>query len=103
MEQVLLYLDFAPEHRQVSKVRHKIKDVIALTFFAELSNAEKWEDVEVFAASLFLLQFIYINQPTSFQNNCVTKNGFCAEPFVIFPHFVYIGSWILGHIDIFRH
>ena len=48
MEKILMYLDFAPEQRQVTKIRHKIKDVIALTFFAELANAEKWEDVEVF-------------------------------------------------------
>jgi len=48
MEKILMYLDFAPEQRQLTKIRHKIKDVIALTFFAELSNAEKWEDIEVF-------------------------------------------------------
>ena len=48
MERILMYLDFAIDPRQGGKVRHKIKDVIALAFFAELSNAEKWEDVEVF-------------------------------------------------------
>jgi len=48
MEKILMYLDFAVDYRQSSKVKHKIKDAIALTFFAELANAEKWEDVEVF-------------------------------------------------------
>ena len=27
---------------------HQIKDIIALSFFAELSNVEKWEDIKVF-------------------------------------------------------
>ena len=60
MESILTYLDFAPEHRQLSKVRHKVKDVIALTFFAELSNAETWEDVEMFGIEheLFLRRYL---------------------------------------------
>ena len=48
MERVLDYLDFAVDARQSGKVRHKIKDCIALTFFAYPANAEKWEDAETF-------------------------------------------------------
>ena len=48
MGRILLYLDIVTDHRQPAKVKHKIKDIIALVFFADLANAEKWEDVEVF-------------------------------------------------------
>ena len=60
MENILMYLDFAQDIRQTSKVRHKIKDVIALVFFSELSNAEKWEDVEIFGKEHepFLRQYL---------------------------------------------
>ena len=60
MESILLYLDLAIDNRQESKIRHKIKDVIALAFFAELANAEKWEDVEVFGKEheLFLRKYL---------------------------------------------
>jgi predicted transposase YbfD/YdcC len=60
MERILNYLDFAIDVRQPGKVRHKIKDCIALTFFADLSNAEKWEDVETFGKEHeeFLRQYL---------------------------------------------
>ena len=48
MENILMYWDLAIDSRQAGKVRHKMKDIIALAFFAELSNAENWEDIEVF-------------------------------------------------------
>ena len=60
MERILKYLDFAIDARQASKVRHKMKDCIALTFLADLSNAEKWEDVETFGKEHeeFLRQYL---------------------------------------------
>jgi len=60
MERILMYLDFVEDYRQSAKVRHKIKDAIALTFLAELANAEKWEDVEVFGKEHegFLRQYL---------------------------------------------
>ena len=55
-----MYLDYAIAPRQSTKVRHKIKDAIALAFFAKLSNAEKWEDVEIFGKEHegFLRQYL---------------------------------------------
>ena len=60
MENILMYLDLAIDYRQSAKVRHKIKDIIALVFLSELSNAEKWEDVEVFGKEheKFLRQYL---------------------------------------------
>jgi predicted transposase YbfD/YdcC len=37
------------DNRQAKKVRHKIQDIILLTFFALLANAETWGDIEIFA------------------------------------------------------
>jgi hypothetical protein len=60
MEKTLEYLDFAVDVREPGKVRHKLKDCIALTFLADLSNAEKWEDVETFGKEHeeFLRQYL---------------------------------------------
>ena len=44
----IVIFELAIDTRQISKVKHKIKDIIVLVFFSKLSNAEKWEDVEVF-------------------------------------------------------
>jgi predicted transposase YbfD/YdcC len=48
MERILSHLEFAIDIRQTAKVRHKMGDCIALTFLAELSNANTWEEVEIF-------------------------------------------------------
>ena len=60
MERVLDYLEFAADGRQHGKVRHKVKDCIALAFFAYLASAEKWEDVETFGKEReeFLLRYL---------------------------------------------
>jgi len=48
MESILLYLEIAVDYRQISKVRHKMKDIIALIFLATLANAKHWEEIEAF-------------------------------------------------------
>lgn len=48
METVLKYLNMAIDIRQEKKVRHKMGDIIALVFFSMLSNADGWEEVEIF-------------------------------------------------------
>ena len=48
MEVLLKYLNTVTDIRQESKVRHKMSDIIALVFFALLSNADIWEEIEIF-------------------------------------------------------
>jgi len=48
MKEVLKYLDLVIDNRQAKKVYHKMKDIIVIVFFAILSNAEYWEEFEVF-------------------------------------------------------
>jgi len=49
MKETLLYLDFAVDTRQQAKVRHLMKDIIAIVFFASLANANDWTEIFYFA------------------------------------------------------
>jgi predicted transposase YbfD/YdcC len=84
MEKILEYLDFAVDVRESGKVRHKIKDCIALTFLADLSNAEKWEDVETFGKEHeeFLRQ--YLELPYGILSHDTIQRVFAA----IWPEFL---------------
>jgi len=50
MLEILSYLEYAEgkDSRQQSKVQHKMKDVIAITLFATIANANEWEEIEEF-------------------------------------------------------
>jgi predicted transposase YbfD/YdcC len=48
MEKLLIYLSKVTDNRQEKKVRHKMSDIIALVFFAMVSNADEWVEVEIF-------------------------------------------------------
>ena len=48
MFELLQYLDTVVDRRQEKKVRHKMKDIIALVFFAMLANANLWVEIEIF-------------------------------------------------------
>jgi len=48
MEEILKYLEIITDWRQEKKVRHKLKDIIALVLLATLANAEEWTEIEVF-------------------------------------------------------
>ena len=48
MGNILEYLNLVTDTRQEKKVLHKMGDIIALVFFALLSNADEWTAIEVF-------------------------------------------------------
>lgn len=48
MERLLKYLETVTDTRQAAKVRHKLKDIIMLVFFATVANADDWVEMEVF-------------------------------------------------------
>jgi len=48
VDYLLQYLNTVIDRRQEIKVRHKMSDIIALVFFALLSNANIWEEIEIF-------------------------------------------------------
>jgi len=48
MTKLLKYLGTVMDTRQEKKVLHKMGDIIALVFFAMLSNADEWVEIEIF-------------------------------------------------------
>jgi predicted transposase YbfD/YdcC len=49
MKELLKYLDNVIDLRQEKKVLHKMKDIIAIVFFATLANANEWIEIYYFA------------------------------------------------------
>jgi len=60
MEKLLEYLNLVTDKRQEKKVLHKMGDIIALVFFAMLSNANEWTEIETFGKEheAFLRRYI---------------------------------------------
>lgn len=48
MEKLMEYMETVTDKRQEKKVKHKMSDIIALVFFATLSNADEWVEIETF-------------------------------------------------------
>jgi predicted transposase YbfD/YdcC len=51
MNDILQWLVTAYDPRQQAKVKHLMKDIIAIVFFAELANASEWIEIYLFAAA----------------------------------------------------
>ena len=49
MEQLLQWMEMIEDIRQQAKVRHSLKDILAIVLFATLANANTWEEIEDFA------------------------------------------------------
>jgi predicted transposase YbfD/YdcC len=48
MNELLKYLETVIDTRQEKKVRHKIKDIVIIVFFAMLAGADEWTEYEIF-------------------------------------------------------
>jgi len=51
MNNIFRWLSVAADPRQKSKVKHLMKDIIAIIFFATLANADDWVTIHLFAVS----------------------------------------------------
>lgn len=49
MEELLNWLEYIEDVRQQTKVRHKLKDIVAIVLFTTLANADDWVEIELFA------------------------------------------------------
>lgn len=65
MEQLLQWMEMIEDMRQQAKVRHSLKDILAIVLFATLANANTWEEMEDFAK----------NQETYLRKYLELKNG----------------------------
>lgn len=48
IEKIKKYADAVPDYRHPSYTRHLLGDIIMITFFAILGNANEWEEIETF-------------------------------------------------------
>lgn len=51
MNNIMQWLETVIDMRQQKKVKHLMKDIIAIVFFAELANANEWIEIYCFAVS----------------------------------------------------
>ena len=65
MEQLLQWMEMIEDTRQQAKIRHSLKDILAIVLFATLANANTWEEMEDFAK----------NQKAYLRNYLELKNG----------------------------
>ena len=49
MEDFFIFLETIEDPRQEWKVRHLLKDIVAIVLFAYLAYVEDWVDIEAFA------------------------------------------------------
>ena len=64
MEQLLQWMEMIEDVRQQAKVRHSLKDILAIVLFATLANADTWEEIEDFARN----QESYLRQYLELRN-----------------------------------
>jgi len=51
MENIFEWLGCVIDERQEHKVKHLMKDIIAIVFFARLANADDWDEIHYFAVA----------------------------------------------------
>jgi predicted transposase YbfD/YdcC len=51
MKDILEWLVTVEDPRQQTKIKHRMKDIIAIVFFAELANATEWIEIYLFAVT----------------------------------------------------
>ena len=49
MLEIIKHLEYVEDLRQESKVKHKMSDIIAITLFATIANANEWTEIYAFA------------------------------------------------------
>ena len=53
LKELLIYITQIEDKRQISKIKHKLNDIVVITLFAMLANIEYWEEIEEFAKMYF--------------------------------------------------
>ena len=49
MQVLLDWMEYIEDDRQQRKVRHTLKDILAIVLFATLANADDWVEMVLFA------------------------------------------------------
>ena len=62
LKELLIYITQIEDKRQISKIKHKLNDIVVITLFTMLANIEYWEEIEEFAKMYFkaLKRYLYL-------------------------------------------
>jgi ybfD protein len=53
LKELLIYITKIENKQQISKIKHKLNDIVVINLFAMLENIEYWEEIEEFAKMYF--------------------------------------------------
>lgn len=63
LKELMIYIGTIQDKRQISKVKHKLSDIVAITLFAMLANVEYWEEIGEFGKIYFKELKKYLELP----------------------------------------
>ena len=63
LKELLIYITQIEDKRQISKIKHKLNDIVVITLFAMLANIEYWEEIEEFGKMYFKALKRYLELP----------------------------------------
>ena len=63
LKELLIYITKIENKRQISKIKHKLNDIVVINLFAMLENIEYWEEIEEFAKMYFKALKRYLELP----------------------------------------
>lgn len=91
MKTLLDYVSTVADIRQEKKVLHKMMDIIMIVFFAMLSNADDWVEMEVFAREHEDFLRNYLELPNGIPSHDTIQRVFAIVP----PEFLegFQGRW----------
>ena len=84
--------------RQQAKVKHRIKDITAIVFFAELANASEWIEIYLFAAAREEVLREYLELPCGIPSHDTIQRVFANEYLLRIParlesHLTFLICW----------
>ena len=63
LKELLIYITQIEDKQQISKIKHKLSDIVVITLFAMLANVEYWEEIEEFGKMYFKALKRYLELP----------------------------------------
>ena len=63
LKELLIYITQIEDKRQISKIKHKLNDIVVINLFAMLENIEYWEEIEEFGKMYFKALKRYLELP----------------------------------------
>jgi len=84
MNDILQWLVMAEDPRQQAKVKHLMKDIIAIVFFAELAKADEWIEIYLFAVANEIVLRKYLELPEGIPSHDTIERVFA----MVLPEFL---------------